>query len=157
MFVVWLKFWYIYICVYIYIYIYIYIYVIYVIMQTMCPSFPVITTMALWQVMHLGTWCTMYMMYMMHMIYIYFYSHLVSVRFEDSVSHGSLMTPYDHLWPLSIYVYIYIYIYIYTYITYIPIYTYILTYTGKDGVPCQVKYIIYYKSSSKNVYLSKRV
>ena len=29
--------------------------------------------------------------------------------------------------------------------------------TVKDGIPCQVKCIIYYKSSSKNVYLSKRV
>ena len=49
----------------------------------------VITTMALWQLMHL---------------------RLPSVRFEHSVCRGSLMTT------LYIYMYIYIYIYIYTYI-----------------------------------------
>ena len=52
-----------------------------------------------------------HMMQMMHMIYIYFYFHLASVRSEHSVSHGSLKTPYDHLWQL-LYIYIYIYIYI---------------------------------------------
>ena len=49
-------------------------------------------------------------------MYIIYYAHLASVRFEHSVFRGSLMTTY-------IYIYIYIYdIYIYIYMIYIYIY-----------------------------------
>ena len=73
-----------YVCCLIEILIYIYIYVIYVIMQTMCPPS-----------YHHNSFVASHALG--HMMY---FSHLASVRSEHSVSHGSLMTPYDHLWPL---------------------------------------------------------
>ena len=55
------------VCIDIYIYIYIYIYVI-ILSWKQC-ALPIITTMALWQIMHLGTQCTLIYIY----IYIYIY------------------------------------------------------------------------------------
>ena len=68
-------------CIYLYLYIYlfkiyIYIYIfinyiftyiftyIYTFMETICPPVSV-TTMAMWQIMHLGTWCTVATLFIM--------------------------------------------------------------------------------------------
>ena len=68
---------------------------------------PVITKMALWQLMHLGTWCTpcaqAHKLLQSHCsdnqegtllswLQIYYYAHLASVRFDYCVCCGSLMT-----------------------------------------------------------------
>ena len=94
----------IYIYTYIYIYIYIYKYCYHVIMKTMCgPGYHYI---GLWQLMYLGTWCTVMctsawvatkplgdnqkdtLFSWWHICY----AHFASVRFEHSVCCGSLMT-----------------------------------------------------------------
>ena len=99
---------YVYICIYIYIYIYIlyihlYIYI-YMLSWKQC-ALPVITTMALWKLMHLGTWCTVH-------------------TFILLLWGLSTLCVMDHLWP-HIYIYICMYIiYIYNiYIYVIYIYT----------------------------------
>ena len=72
----------------------------------------VITTMTLWQLMHLGTWCHVPKCMSFHKAivvittreyclhaYIYHHAYLALARFEHSVCHGLIMTTiYDHFW-----------------------------------------------------------
>ena len=66
-------------------------------------ALPVITTMALWQLMYLGTWCTVYIYYWYMYIYIYIYTYIYIIYIYK-----------------YIYIYIYTYIYVYIYIYYLP-------------------------------------
>ena len=118
---------YIYIYIYIYRYIYTYIYIcIYTYIQR---ALSFITTMVLWQLMHLGTWFTVtHCWYQLNKkgscayvqvhelpqrhcgdnregtlfpwLHIY-YAHLASARFEHSVCRGSLMTTYIYIYIFS--------------------------------------------------------
>ena len=109
----------VYLYVYIYIYIYKYIYIcIYIQLWKQCVLL-VITRMASWHFMYLGTWykvnkkCISYHKAIMvitrgcvvFMITQMYYAHLASARLKHSVYCGSLITTY-------IYMYVYIYVYI---------------------------------------------
>ena len=84
---------------------------IYVIMKTMCP--PGYHTMALWQLMHLGTT-------------VHHVPKCMSCHKAIVVITGRAHCFHDYIY-IYIYIFIYIYIYIYIYINiYIYIYTYIL-------------------------------
>ena len=79
---------YVYICIYIYIYIiYIYLYI-YMLSWKQC-ALPVVTTMTLWKLMHLGTWCMV---------------HTLILLLWDL----NTLCVMDHLWPPLIYIYIYV-------------------------------------------------
>ena len=69
--------------------------IIYMLSWKQC-ALPVITTMALWQLMHLGTWCTViHCWYQWTKEYSRVYrTHFASMRFEHSVCRGSLMATY---------------------------------------------------------------
>ena len=77
---------YVYICIYIYI-IYIFIYI-YMLSWKQC-ALPVVTTMTLWKLMRLGTWCMV---------------HTLILLLWDL----NTLCVMDHLWPPLIYIYMYI-------------------------------------------------
>ena len=90
---------------YTYIYIYIYMYVcIYSVTKLLLYKFSLlgITTMALWQLMHLGTWCTMDELLQSHCVII------GKVHFHDYICITPILLLRDlntlcvvnHLWPL---------------------------------------------------------
>ena len=133
---------YLYLCIYIlYIYIYIYIYI----QSWKQCTLPVITAVALWQL--LGTWCAkVHELPQSHCgdnwegtlfswLYIYFMliSHLWDLRALFVV---------DHLWPVIYIIYIlYIYPYLYLYIS-ISIYLYIYIYIHKYIYTCIYIYML---------------
>ena len=100
---------------YIYVYtgiIYIHIYIHIYMLSSKQWALPVITTMALRQLMHLGRWCTMPKCMSCHKAIVVmigrahcfhnnicsYYAHLASVRFEHSACRGSFMSIYTHIY-----------------------------------------------------------
>ena len=110
------------------------------------PPLPVITAMALWQLIHLGTWCMVCddnrdgkLFSWLH-IYIYIYIYIIDIYwYKSTYFNTNQINQINHL---SIYlsIYLYLYLYLYIYITYISIYIYIYIYMGMSK--CQRSFLI---------------
>ena len=104
---------YIYVCIYTYIYTYTYMQ-----LWKQC-ALPVITTMAFWQLMHLGTWWPLIYTYMyIYFIYIYFYIiYICSICLSISLDLKCVQE-FDSSYVKYTCIYIYIYIYMHVCFTY---------------------------------------
>ena len=106
--------------IHIYIYIYMYVYIhIYIQLWKQC-ALPVITTMAFWQLMHLGTWWPLIYTYMyIYFIYIYFYIIYICSICLSIYLDLKCLQEFDSSYVKYTCIYIYIYIYIYACMFYI--------------------------------------